>query len=72
MKWQDGHWSRGTGVPGMYLRLGGSGGAIVDIIMESGAIDVQNLLEKWGTLQCMSSITSLLMQNIRQFSTAQQ
>jgi len=44
MKWQDGHWSRGTGVPGMYLRLGGSGGAIADM---ERAIGVQNLLEKW-------------------------
>lgn len=40
MKWQEGHCSRGTGVPGMYLRLGGSGGAIVDISRLSFVEDV--------------------------------
>jgi hypothetical protein len=31
IKWQDGHWSRGIGVPGIYRRGAGSGGGDSDI-----------------------------------------
>lgn len=41
MKWQEGHCSRGTGVPGMYLRdAGGSGGA--------SAVDISRLMDEGG------------------------